>query len=342
MLLIGDSVEAAIVATVAYFDVFACAPSAAEIHRFLMGKKASRAEVESVLATSPELARTIASHDGFWFLHGKEHLALRRRRFLRHSDALWPKARRIAQLIERTGLASSGMVTGSLAADNADEHADIDFLFTYPAERTWTSYALVRLLAKAPLFELNNLCPNYVLTDGALLIKPQNLFTAWEVAKSVPMFGFEVYGQFVRANAWVARYLPNALPEPGPIASAAARAPSKSAGGVLSRVADSAAFRWLESKERSRKFSVDRRDVGVDMNERQKQGSMDRHSPTRSFHVLSEVRYRLEHLGLQLHPVYPELVAATKVLAVEMKHWPATTAAPAPAARDGNGASLEA
>lgn len=340
-MLAGDSLEAAIVATVAYFDVFGCAPSAAELHRFLMGKKATRAEVESALAGSQALSRVIATHDDFWFLAGKEHLALRRRRFLRHSDALWPKARRIAQLIERTGLASSGMVTGSLAADNADEHADIDFLFTYPAERTWTSYALVRMIAKAPVFELNNLCPNYVLADDALLIKPQNLFTAWEVAKSVPMFGFDVYSEFMHANAWVARYLPNALPEPGPVL--AERAPSKGAGGLLSRVAGSAPFRWLESKERARKFSVDRRDVGVDMNERKKQGSMDRHSPTRSFHVLSEVRYRLEHLGLQLHPVYPELVAATKVLAVEMKHWPATTAAPAPApARDGHGATLEA
>jgi hypothetical protein len=331
-LLGGNPLEAAMAATVAYFDVFACAPTAAEIHRFLMGTRASRAEVEAALVSSPELSRVLGTHEGYWFLEGKEHLALRRRRFQRHSATMWPKARRIAQLIERTGLASSGMVTGSLAADNADEHADIDFLFTYPAERTWTSYALVRVVAKMPLFDLKALCPNYALSDTMLEIKPQNLFTAWEIAKSVPMFGFDVYASFVRANAWVSRYLPNALPDVGPALPA-----REAGGGVLSRIAKSGPYRWLEAKERARKFSSDRRDIGIDMNERQKQGSMDRHSPTRSFHTLSEVRYRLEQLGLQRHPVYPELVAATKVLATEMKHWPAN-GAPA----HSNGATLRA
>src|SRR5688572_29156046 len=104
----------------------------------------------------------------------------------------------MARKIERTGLATCGMVTGSLAADNADEHADIDFLFTYPKDRTWTSYAAVRLLAKVPGVGLGKLCPNYVLSEAKLEIKPQNLFTAWEVTKAVPLFGFDVYRAFVR------------------------------------------------------------------------------------------------------------------------------------------------
>ena len=142
------------------------------------------------------------------------------------------------------------------------------------------------------------------------------MFTAWEVAKAVPLFGFDVYAEMVRANGWVARYLPNALPEVAPAP------PARKRPAWLSRVVETAPYQWLEAKEKARKYSSDRRDVGIDMNERAKQGSMDRHSPTRSFHVMSEVRYRLERLGLQMHPVYPELVAATKVLATEMKHWP--------------------
>lgn len=314
----GDSLEAAIVATVAYFDVFAFAPRPGEVHRFLMGKRATRAEVEHALSTSPELKRLLGQLDGFVFLEGKEHLAPRRLRFQKHSDALWPKAKRIARLIESTGLASSGMVTGSLAADNADEHADIDFLFTYPADRTWTSYALVRMLGKLPVFELRNMCPNYVLSDEALEIKPQNLFTAWEVSKSVPLFGFDVYRRMMASNKWVARYLPNALPDFGPGGYLEIERPRVR---PVERVTSTAAFQALEKIERERKYSIDRRDVGVDMNDRAKKGSMDRHSPTRSFHVLSELRYRMERLGVVEHPVYAELVASTKVLAVEMNRW---------------------
>ncbi len=315
-MLIGDSLDAAIVATIAYFDVFAFAPRPGEIHRFLMGRRATRGEVENALDHSPDLSRLLGRMDGFVFLEGKEHLAPRRLRFQKHSDALWPKAKRIARLVESTGLASSGMVTGSLAADNADEHADIDFLFTYPAERTWTSYALVRVLAKLPVYELRNMCPNYVLSDQALEIKPQNLFTAWEVAKSVPLFGFDIYRNMMRANSWVSRYLPNALPDFGPVGFV-----EPARVKPLEKIASSAAFQLLEKYERERKYSIDRRDVGVDMNDRAKKGSMDRHSPTRSFHVLSELRYRMERLGLGMHPVYPELVAATKVLEVEMSRW---------------------
>lgn len=314
----GGSIEAAILATVAYLDIFACAPSTREIHRFLLGRRASRAEVEAALRTSPELRRTLGTRDGYWFLSDKDHLAPRRVRFARHSAALWPRARRMARLVERTGLASSGMVTGSLAADNADEHADVDFLFTYPGDRTWTSYGAVRLIAKLPALGLDKLCANYVLADDALEIRPQNVFTAWELAKAVPMFGFDVYRRLVLSNPWVSRYLPNALPllhetvpDLGPpAASRLARA-----------VTSSRAFRALEAMEKRRKFARDERDVGVDMAERAKAGSTDRHSPTRSFHVLSELRYRMRVHGLEDHPLFADLAPWASGLAREMVRW---------------------
>jgi hypothetical protein len=132
----GETLDGAIAATVAYCDVFACAPSAQEVHRFLLGRSASRIEVERALAGSPDLARALDSRDGLWFLRGKDHLAPRRQRFIAHGRRhLWPEARRIAALLERSGVATAGMVTGSLAADSADEHADIDFLLIYPASR---------------------------------------------------------------------------------------------------------------------------------------------------------------------------------------------------------------
>jgi hypothetical protein len=314
----GDSLDGAIAATVAYLDIFACAPRAAEIHRFLVGWRASRSEVEQALSESRRLGEAIAGHDGFWHLRGKPHLVPRRVRFLEHSRQVWPRARHMAELVARSGLSSCGMVTGSLAADNADEHADVDFLFVYPSARAWTSYAVVRGLAKLPGLGVGGMCPNYCLPDDRLEIRPQNLFTAWEVAKAVPLFGFDTYRRFVLANRWVAELLPNAMPmldQPGPETEAPGDPlPLR----VASRLPP---LSWLEQRERRRKFRRDERDVGVDMQDRLRRGSVDRHSPTRSFQALCEFRYRMELLGLTAHPVYPRLATWTSLLDDEMRRW---------------------
>lgn len=322
---LGSTLEGAIATTVAYFDVFAFAPTAAEVHRFLIGRAASRADVERTLATSPRLGGLLATRDGAWFLTGKDHLAPRRRRFAHHSAALWPEARRIAAVLERSGLASAGLVTGSLATDNADEHADIDFLLIYPSDRTWTSYALVRLLGHAPGLGLGKMCANYVLSEAHLEVRPHNLFTALELAKAVPLFGFDVHRDLVRANAWARRYLPNALPEPAVIAPPRPEVPR-----LVGALTESRLFRALEDLEKRRKHAAERRDVGVDMQAREARGSMDRHSPTRSFHALSELRYRMENLGLEEHPLYAELAESTRFLGAEMSRWGSEVITPAP------------
>ena len=316
----GDSLAGAIVTTVAYSDIFAFAPTVAEIQRFLIGWRADRRTVGEALRTNPELRRILGVRDDLWFFRGKDHLALRRTRFSKHSEYMWPRARQMADKVAGTGLASCGMVTGSLASNNADEHADIDFLFIYPRARTYLSFAAIRLLVHDPATGLAELCPNYCLPDDRLEIRPQNLFTAWEIAKAVPMFGFDMYARFAHANRWVRDYLPNALP----ILDAAAPASSVAAtsvGRFADRLADFPLVRRFEDLERKRKQGTDRRDVGVDMDERAKQGSVDRHSPTRSFHTLSELRYRMDQHGLQAHPIYEEIDQATRVLGDEMTKW---------------------
>ena len=313
-----DSLPAAIATTVAYFDVFACAPRAAEIHRFLIGKAATRADVEAVLEDAGALRDVIARREGFYYLRGKPHLVQRRIRFLEHSRQLWPTAWRMGQTVERTGLASAAMVTGSLAADNADEHADIDFLLIYRPNRAWASYAAVRILAKLRPMGLRGFCPNYALPEDRLEIRPQNLFTAFEIAKAVPVFGFDTYQRMILANAWVARLLPNALPmlaAPGPIP------PPRVDPLPVRLLAKVPPLSWLEASERRRKFARDTRDVGVDMHARDAGGSVDRHSPTRSFHAMSELRYRLDHLGLSDGPLYDEIAGWTAPLDEEMRRW---------------------
>lgn len=317
----GDTLAGAIATTLAYSDVFSFAPSAAELHRFLIGHPATRAEVQAALEGDPELRARVSARDGLWFFKGKDHLAARRLRFSKHSAYLWPQAKRMAKWVERSGLATCGMVTGSLASDNADEHADIDFLFIYPKARTYLSFAGVRMMVNLPGAGLGIMCPNYCLPDSHLQIQPQNLFTAWEIAKAVPMFGFDVYAEFAANNRWVRRYLPNALPVLEGRAPPPRPKPKRALHQLGERLLHSGLAQTLEAKERARKQGNDRRDVGVNMEARAEQGSVDRHSPTRSFHTLSELRYRMEQFGLQDHPVFEEVARATGILGREMAQW---------------------
>ena len=298
-------------------DIYSCAARASEIHRYLVGYQASQEEVNACLNT-PIVRDLIDEREGFYFLKGKDHLWARRVRFLEHSRKGWVRAREIADKIQRTGIATAGMVTGSLAAENCDEHADIDFLLIYPARRAWLSFGLVRLLGKVPKLGLSNMCPNYALPDDHLEIRPKNLFTAWEIAKAVPMFGMEVYQSFVEANAWVREFLPNALPtldRPLP------RNDATPDPAVLTKLTESRPFQWLEERERQRKWKRDERDVGVDLEKRYEKGSVDRHSPTRPFQTLCELRYRMDLFGLEKHPLYHQINEASGLLRTEMDHW---------------------
>jgi hypothetical protein len=209
------------------------------------------------------------------------------------------------------------MVTGSLAADSADEHADIDFLLIYPASRVWTSYAAARLLAKLPA--LGRLCPNYALPDDRLEIRPQNLFTAYEIAKAVPLFGYPLYERWIHANRWAARLLPNAFP--GLAVSVVDDSPRPADGRILRTLTENRLYAGLERLEEQRKRARDQRDVGVDLSSRARAGSVDRHAPTRSFQALSELRYRLEMYGLDGHPLYAELSEWAAPLGKEMQRW---------------------
>ena len=163
---------------------------------------------------------------------------------------------------------------------------------------------------------LDGMCPNYALSGDRLEIQPQNLFTAWEIAKAVPMFGFDVYYDFAEANTWVRSFLPQALgvldaPRPQP----------NLRNGVWDRVARLPGMGKLETLERIRKHAADERDVGVNMKERSAQRSMDRHTPTRSSYVLHELAYRMSLFGLTDHPLYPDVRDQGQSMTSETDQW---------------------
>ena len=205
-----QSIEQAIFATVAYADIFQYPLTVSEIHRYLTGTKASVNEVQSALATSELLDERLSHVSEYYTLAGhEENLGLRRQRGA-ISAQLWPRAVRYGSWIGDLPYVRMVAVTGSLAVDNASESADLDYLIVTRPGRLWLTRAMVILMARMASRRGDLICPNYFLSERALVLSDRNLFTAHELAQMVPITGLPVYQRMRKLNNWVSDYLPNA------------------------------------------------------------------------------------------------------------------------------------
>ena len=102
-------------------------------------------------------------------------------------------------------------VTGALAMDNVEAGDDFDFLIVTEPGRLWLCRAIIIALVVKPAASRGDVvCPNYLLSERALLFVERNLFTAHELTQMVPIAGLETYRHMRQVNGWVTRFLPNA------------------------------------------------------------------------------------------------------------------------------------
>jgi hypothetical protein len=143
-------------------------------------------------------------------------------------------------------------VTGSLAVDNIEPGSDIDFLIVTVPQRVWLCRLFVIALVKFAEWRGHSLCPNYFISEKALIITNRNLFTARELAQMVPVAGFDTYQTMRRLNKWVDDYLPNASDHPQ--AQTAPDQPISLSKRIAERILQSPLGTWLENWEMRRKI----------------------------------------------------------------------------------------
>ena len=80
--------ERACVETVAYADVFDCALTQPELHRYLVGVEADRAAVRAALASDRVAGGFLRQTGGYVTLAGREQLVERRRACAEHGARL--------------------------------------------------------------------------------------------------------------------------------------------------------------------------------------------------------------------------------------------------------------
>ncbi len=207
-----QSLDAAILRTVLYADVFDFPLTVEELHFYLVfDRPTSAVEVRCALDTSPALTAALFYDGQYVMLAARAVLAARRAQREQASQRLWPLAERYGRWLARLPFVRMVAVTGALAVRNAaSPQDDLDyFLLTEPG-RVWLARAFAVLLVRLARLRGVKLCPNYVAASSALRQDRCDLFTAHEVAQMVPLYGLELYWSLRAANSWVAAHLPNA------------------------------------------------------------------------------------------------------------------------------------
>ena len=123
---------------------------------------------------------------------------------------MWPQALRYGRLIAGLPFVRMLAITGSLAMNNVENNPDIDYLVVTVGGRLWMVRAMVLAVARLAALQGVRLCPNYLVSEQALVFEEHTLYTAHELAQMIPLFGMEVYRRISSLNRWKERLLPNA------------------------------------------------------------------------------------------------------------------------------------
>ena len=210
----SDTLEQAIVRTLAYVDVFDYPLTAAEIHHYLMGLPAPAVQVNRALQNGRLSASMLSRRDGYFTLRGREAIVATRQRREAGARQMWREATHYGRRIAALPFVRMVAVTGSLAVNNVEPAGDIDYLIVTANDRLWLCRAFTILLVRLAERRGVTLCPNYLLSERALRLNERNLYTAHELAQMIPLAGIETYRRMRQLNDWTAEWLPNATDLP--------------------------------------------------------------------------------------------------------------------------------
>ena len=213
------AVNDAVVATVAYSDVFDMPVSLVDVGRFLVGVRAPLEAVEraaDALVDSGQLARC----GDLLYLSGRDEVLAIHADRTQRADQMWPQARRWISVLARLPYVRMVAVTGGLACDSVAPHDDIDlFIITAPG-RLWLTRLAVVSVVRVVGLRGPELCPNYLLSTDALDLDVRTQYVARELAQTVPLVGHDCWDDLLDRNAWYRDHLPNARPlDVEPVAS---------------------------------------------------------------------------------------------------------------------------
>lgn len=204
-------IDAAILRTVLYADIFHFPMSADEIHHFLIHcQVVPYSEVCARLDASPDLRRLLCHASGYYAWHERAEIIAIRQQRAGAAAALWTQALRYGRWLARLPFVRMVAVTGALSMENADDDDDLDYMIVTEPGRVWLARLFAVTLVRIVQIRGPIICPNYVVAANALTQNRRDLFIAHEVTQMIPLYGWSLYDDLRACNDWVRGELPNA------------------------------------------------------------------------------------------------------------------------------------
>lgn len=135
-----------------------------------------------------------------------------------YSQDLLVEAQKAFKYLEKIKWIKLLAVTGSIAANNAKKHDDIDIFIVTSKNRLWLTRFFVYLILRAvKMYPTKNttahkFCPNLFIDEKALKCEKenQNIYIAHDIALMIPIINREdMYFKFLHQNQWVFNYFCN-------------------------------------------------------------------------------------------------------------------------------------
>jgi hypothetical protein len=205
-----SSLEEAIHWTILYADIFDFPLTRDELFTFLVTASGSRPAVDAAIDRALSNDYGLETDGKFVYLQGRAETVMRRLERSRVARSAWRLARFYARLIWALPYVRMVAVTGTLAINNVEPDADIDFLVVTEPGRLWMTRGMIVLLCRLARLQGDTLCPNYLISSRALQLNSHDLYAAHELAQMVPIHGKSVAQRLWTENQWCRSFLPNA------------------------------------------------------------------------------------------------------------------------------------
>ncbi|MBI2012549.1 hypothetical protein HYS90_01315, partial [Candidatus Curtissbacteria bacterium] len=200
------TLDKAILATLAYHDIFDYPLSVEEIHKFLISQSTTHQSVARALRELLDVKK-INQHRGHYFLKGRRSKVSTRKSRGNYSRAKFTKAQFFASILKMVPTVKLVAISGALAMQNSQKDDDIDFVIVSAKGSIWTTRFLANLallpFKRDPQGEkvTNRACLNLFLDEGSLKIKDQNLYIAHEICQMKLLWDRDnTYQKFIEAN----------------------------------------------------------------------------------------------------------------------------------------------
>ena len=205
----SQTLQKAILETLAYSDVFDYPLTFDELHRYLT-VSAPRADLEACLSDMS----FVSTESGFYFLANRDETVRTRMAREQASRIAFQRACRYGYFLGSLPFVRMVTLTGSLAMLNLSRDADMDYMLVTQPGRLWLARAFAVLFGRLMRITGDRICVNLLISESALEWHPHDLYSAREMCQMIPLAGKDVYQRLRAANAWIKSFLPNADSEP--------------------------------------------------------------------------------------------------------------------------------